>query len=95
MSVSPSRPRSRRAPGDHRASRALPRRSTVSTVILWDTATGKWLFAQQFFELLSRYARGPIATAVLAPDHRRVVLAINNRAPVIWRIAGDLPHYVP
>jgi hypothetical protein len=52
-------------------------------------------FVQQFFELLSRYARGPIATAVLAPDHRRVVLAINNRAPVIWRIAGDLPHYVP
>jgi WD40 repeat protein len=69
--------------------------STVSTVILWDIATGKWVFVQQFFEMLSHDARGPIATAVLAPDHRRVALAINNRAPVIWRISGDLPHYVP
>lgn len=69
------------------------RGTTCASAILWDIKTGKWLFVELFSELVNG-ARRPVAGLALAPDHRRMALAVDDHHPVIWRIAGDLPHYV-
>jgi WD40 repeat protein len=70
------------------------RGSTCSTVILWDAQEVKWYFIELFYELLSGIRR-PIAGSALAPDGRRCAHAIDNHAPAIWRITGDLPGSQP
>ena len=68
--------------------------STVSTVVLWDIETGKSQFVQRFYETRgTSNRRHPIAGLALAPDHRRLALAIDTATPAIWQIAGDLPNY--
>ncbi len=37
--------------------------------------------------------RHPISGLALAPDHRRLALAIDTATPAIWQITGDLPNY--
>ncbi len=69
--------------------------STVSTVILWDIETGKWQFVELFYETLRTNQRRPIAGVALAPDGRRLALALDTAPPAIWRITGDLPHHRP
>ncbi len=66
------------------------RGSTCSTVILWDAQEVTWYFIELFYELVGGIRR-PIAGTVLAPDGRRCAHAIDNHAPTIWRITGDLP----
>jgi len=70
------------------------RGSTCSTVILWDARDAKWYFIELFYELLGGIRR-PIAGTVLAPDGRRCAHAIDNHAPAIWSITGDLPNVQP
>jgi WD40 repeat protein len=68
--------------------------STVSTVVLWDIETGKSQFVELFYETRgTSNRRHPIAGLALAPDHRRLALAIDTATPAIWQITGDLPHY--
>ena len=69
--------------------------STVSTVILWDTETGKWQFVELFHETSRAGDPRPVAGMALAPDERRIALAFDTATPVIWRITGDLPSYKP
>jgi len=68
---------------------------SLSTVILWDIETGKCQFGKLFHETLRTSRRRPIAGVALAPDHRRLALALDTVPPVIWRITGDLPHLLP
>jgi WD40 repeat protein len=68
---------------------------SLSTVILWDIETGKCQFGKLFHETLRTSRRRPIAGVALAPDHRRLALALDTAPPVIWRITGDLPHLLP
>ncbi len=70
------------------------RGSTCSTVILWDAQEVKWYFIELFYEMLGGIRR-PIAGSALAPDGRRCAHAIDNHAPTIWSITGDLPNSLP
>jgi hypothetical protein len=70
------------------------RGSTCSTAILWDAQEVRWHFIELFYEMLGGIRR-PIAGSVLAPDGRRCAHAIDNHAPTIWRIDGDLPNSLP
>jgi WD40 repeat protein len=66
------------------------RGSTCSTIILWDALETRWVFVQLFSELVNS-VRQPLAGSALAPDGRRAAHAVDNHAPTIWRINGDLP----
>jgi WD40 repeat protein len=66
------------------------RGSTCSTAILWDALQPRWIFVELFSELVNS-VRQPLAGSVLAPDGRRTAHAVDNHAPTIWRINGDLP----
>jgi WD40 repeat protein len=70
------------------------RGSTCSTAILWDAQEVRWHFIELFYEMIGGIRR-PIAGSVLAPDGRRCAHAIDNHAPTIWRIDGDLPNSLP
>ena len=67
---------------------------TVATVIVWDVENGQWVFVELFFEH-EQGRRQPIAGVASSPDGRRLALAVDFIPPVIWRIDGDLPHFVP
>jgi WD40 repeat protein len=69
------------------------RGSTVATAILWDLETGKAPIVELFYEI-SGGVRQPPAGLALAPDGRRFALANDGIVPVIWQVAGDLPHLV-
>lgn len=69
--------------------------SPVSTVILWDIETGQWQFVELFHETLRSHRLRPIPAVALAPDGRRLALALDTVPPVIWQVTGDLPHLVP
>jgi WD40 repeat protein len=68
--------------------------STVATAIVWDIENGQWVFVELFFEREQGRIQ-PIAGIAVAPDGRRLALATDFIPPVIWRIDGDLPHFIP
>ena len=70
------------------------RGSTCSTAILWDAHEVKWYFIELFYESLGGI-RQPIAGSALAPDGRRCAHMVDNHAPTIWTITGDLPSAQP
>jgi WD40 repeat protein len=70
------------------------RGTTSSSVILWDTETGKTVFNWRFYETTPQ-GRMPIAAIAATPDGRRMTHAIDGCAPVIWQVNSDLPHYLP
>lgn len=59
----------------------------ASTISLWDVGSGTCLSTEVFSETVHGVAK-PIAEARLAPDHRRIALAVEHTAPVICRITG-------
>jgi WD40 repeat protein len=67
--------------------------ATIGSVILWDIET-RSLFIELYHETVNRVRKPPAAMA-LAPAGRRCLIVNDDLAPVVWRIDGDLPHYVP
>jgi WD40 repeat protein len=67
--------------------------TTVATVIVWDIESGQAVFVELFFEH-EQGRRQPVAGVSLSPDGRRLALAVDFIPPVIWKIDGDLPHFI-
>jgi WD40 repeat protein len=67
--------------------------STVATGIVWDIETGE-VAAAKFFDEHEQGRRQPVAGIAASPDGRRIAVAADFIPPVIWKIVGDLPHFV-
>jgi WD40 repeat protein len=67
--------------------------TTVATAIVWDIENGNWVFVEKFSELEQGH-RKPVAGVAVSPDGRRLAVAVDFIPAVIWRINGDLPHWV-
>ena len=64
------------------------------SVIVWDIETGQWVFVELFSEH-EQGRRQPIAGISLSPlNGRRFAVATDFIPPVIWKIDGDMPHWV-
>jgi WD40 repeat protein len=69
------------------------RGTTVATVIVWDIETGQPVSAKFLVEH-EQGRRHPVAGVSPSPDGRRLAVAVDFIPPVIWKIVGDLPHFV-
>lgn len=69
------------------------RPTTVATVIVWDIETGQPVSAKFLFEH-EQGRRQPVAGVSPSPDGRPIAVAVDFIPPVIWKIVGDLPHFV-
>lgn len=69
------------------------RASTISTSILWDVTTGKFLMIELFYERVLGVI-WPLAATVMTPAGNRLTHAIDSIAPTIWQLNLDLPHFL-
>jgi WD40 repeat protein len=69
------------------------RGTTVATVWIWDIEDGHVICSKFFLE----HEQGriqPVAGVSLSPDGRRLAAALDFLPPDMWRVVGDLPHFI-
>jgi hypothetical protein len=67
--------------------------TTVATVWVWDIEDGQVVCSKFFLE----HEQGriqPVAGICLSPDGRRIAAALDFLPPDMWRVVGDLPHFI-